>query len=135
MKKYNKLTKSMISTASFLFMLTYVQGMQQESIPQGLEQQIEQIRKDWDIPGMAVAIIKGDKVIYANGFGVRELGKSAKVDEKTLFAVGSTTKGMTVATLGLLVDEGKLSWDDRVIDVLPGFRMYDAYATAEMRVR
>jgi len=135
MKKYNKLTKSMISTALFLFMLTYVQGMQQESIPQGLEQQIEQIRKDWDIPGMAVAIIKGDKVIYANGFGVRELGKSAKVDEKTLFAVGSTTKGMTVATLGLLVDEGKLSWDDRVIDVLPGFRMYDAYATAEMRVR
>ena len=51
MKKYNKLTKSMISTALFLFMLTYVQGMQQESIPQGLEQQIEQIRKDWDIPG------------------------------------------------------------------------------------
>ena len=135
MKKYNKLTKSMISTALFLFMLTYVQGMQQESIPQGLEQQIEQIRKDWDIPGMAVAIIKGDEVIYANGFGVRELGKSAKVDEKTLFAVGSTTKGMTVATLGMLVDEGKLSWDDRVIDVLPGFRMYDAYATAEMRVR
>ena len=75
MKKYNKLTKSMISTALFLFMLTYVQGMQQESIPQGLEQQIEQIRKDWDIPGMAVAIIKGDEVIYANGFGVRELGK------------------------------------------------------------
>jgi|TARA_B110000263_G_scaffold242541_1_gene248127 CubicO group peptidase (beta-lactamase class C family) len=135
MKKYGKI-KAMIKNVTLLvFAVTFIQGMQQESIPQGLEQRIEQIRKDWDIPGMAVAIIKGDKVIYANGFGVRELGKSAKVDEKTLFAVGSTTKAMTVATLGMLVDEKKLSWDDRVVDILPGFRMYDAYATAEMRVR
>ena len=116
-----------------LFIFSLVNA--QQKIPNGLEERIEQIRKDWDIPGMAVAIIKGDKVIYAKGFGVRELGKPGKVDKKTLFAVGSTTKAMTVATLGMLVDEEKISWDDRVIDVLPGFRMYDSYATNELTVR
>ena len=135
MKKYGKI-KAMIKNVTLLvFAVTFIQGMQQESIPQGLEQRIEQIRKDWDIPGMSVAIIKDDKVIYAKGFGVRELGKPAKVNKKTLFAVASTTKAMTVATSGMLVDEEKLSWDDWVVDILPGFRMYDAYATAEMRVR
>ena len=118
-----------------LILFTVVKGVAQESVPEGLEKRIENIYKEWNIPGMAVAIIKDDKVIYAKGFGVREIGKSAKVDERTLFAVASTTKAMTAATLGMLVDEEKLSWNDRVIDVLPGFRMYDAYATAEMRVR
>jgi len=134
MEKQNKLKLNKIITPFIIpFLFSIVSS--QEKIPSGLEDRIEQIRKEWNIPGMAVAIIKGDKIIYANGFGVRELGKPAKVDEKTLFAVGSTTKAMTVATLGMLVDEKKLSWDDRVIDVLPGFRMYDAYATAELRVR
>jgi len=134
MEKQNKIKHNKIIICiliSFVFSIANAQ----EKIPNGLEERIEQIRKDWNIPGMAVAIIKSDKVIYAKGFGVRELGKSAKVDEKTLFAVGSTTKAMTVATLGMLVDDEKLNWDDRVIDILPGFRMYDAYATDEMRVR
>tara|TARA_B100000809_G_scaffold265966_1_gene326567 strand:+ start:2875 stop:4404 length:1530 start_codon:yes stop_codon:yes gene_type:complete len=134
MEKQTKLKHNNIFTCiliSFLFSIVFAQ----EKIPNGLEERIEKICKDWNIPGMAVAIIKNDKVIYANGFGVRELGKSAKVDEKTLFAVGSTTKAMTVATLGMLVDEKKLSWNDRVIDMLPGFRMYDSYATNEMTVR
>ncbi len=134
MEKQNKIKHNKIIICiliSFVFSIANAQ----EKIPNGLEERIEQIRKDWNIPGMAVAIIKGDKVIYANGFGVRELGKSAKVDEKTLFAVGSTTKAMTVATLAMLVDDEKLNWDDRVIDVLPGFRMYDSYATNELTVR
>ena len=134
MEKQNKIKLNKIIIfilIAFVFSIANAQG----KIPNGLEERIEQIRKDWNIPGMAVAIIKGDKVIYANGFGVRELGKSAKVNEKTLFAVGSTTKAMTVATLAMLVDDEKLNWDDRVIDILPGFRMYDKYATAEMTVR
>ncbi|MDP6339242.1 MAG: serine hydrolase [Candidatus Marinimicrobia bacterium] len=107
----------------------------QNSIPSGLENRIIKINNDWDLPGLAVAIIKDNKVIYAKGFGVRELGKSTKVNEKTLFAIGSTTKAMTAATLAMLVDEKKLTWNDRVIDLLPGFRMYDAYATNEMQVK
>jgi len=135
MIKYINIRNIFKNTILILTLFPFIHGMPQESIPEGLEQRIEQIRKDWDIPGMSVAIIKDDKVIYAKGFGVRELGKPAKVNKKTLFAVASTTKAMTVATLGMLVDEEKLSWDDWVVDILPGFRMYDAYATAEMRVR
>ena len=135
MIKYINIRNIFKNTILILTLFTFIHGMPQESIPEGLEQRIEQIRKDWDIPGMSVAIIKDDKVIYAKGFGVRELGKPGKVNKKTLFAVASTTKAMTVATLGMLVDEEKLSWDDWVVDILPGFRMYDAYATAEMRVR
>jgi len=134
MEKQNKIKLNKI-IIFILIAFVFSIANAQEKIPNGLEERIEQIRKDWNIPGMAVAIIKGDKVIYANGFGVRELGKSAKVDKKTLFAVGSTTKAMTVATLAMLVDDEKLNWDDRVIDILPGFRMYDTYATAEMTVR
>ncbi|MBU88442.1 MAG: hypothetical protein CL722_05610 [Chloroflexi bacterium] len=130
--------RNIIKTKPFIIILivfNLLSGFSDQSIPKGLEKKIKNIQKAWHVPGMAVAIIKKDKVVYAKGFGVRELGQRGKVDEKTLFAVGSTTKAMTVATLGILVDEEKLKWDDRVVDVLPGFRMYDAYATAEMRVR
>lgn len=84
-------------------------------------------------PGMAAVVIDGSKTTtYA--WGVRELGASAKVDAHTVFPIGSNTKAFTAAALAILVDEGKLHWDDRVADKLPGFRMYDAYASSEMTV-
>ena len=84
-------------------------------------------------PGMAAVVVDGDKTTtYA--WGVRKLGASAKVDAHTVFPIGSNTKAFTTAALAILVDEGKLRWDDRVADKLPGFRMYDAYATGEMTV-
>ncbi len=63
------------------------------------------------------------------------MGEAAKVDEQTMFSMGSTTKAFTSAVLAMLVDEGKLSWDSKVVDLLPGFRMYDAYTSSEMTVR
>lgn len=89
----------------------------------------------FDVPGMAIAIVKDGKVIAARGFGVRKLGEPAPVDGKTLFEVASNSKAFTAVALAMLVDEGKLAWDDPVTKHLPDFQMYDAYVTHEMTVR
>jgi CubicO group peptidase (beta-lactamase class C family) len=86
-------------------------------------------------PGMAIAIVKDDKVVFAKGYGVRELGKPEKVDENTLFAIASNTKAFTTASLAILVDEGKLNWNDRVTKYLPDFQMYDPWVTSQMTIR
>ena len=91
--------------------------------------------RDWRVPGLAIAIVRNDSVVFARGYGVLELTKPAPVTEHTRFAIGSTTKAMTSAALGMLVDEGKLRWDDRVIDHLPDFRLFDPYVTREITVR
>ena len=87
------------------------------------------------MPGMSVAIVKDGKVLFAKGYGVRALTKPDKADADTLFGIGSNTKAFTVAALSMLVDEGKLRWDDKVTDLLPGFRLYDPYVTRELTVR
>src|SRR3982751_1347140 len=86
-------------------------------------------------PGMAIAIVKDDKVVFQKGYGVRELGKPDKVDENTLFAIASNTKAFTTASLAILVDEGKLNWNDKVIKYLPDFQMYDPWVTNELTIR
>lgn len=95
----------------------------------------EKVRKDWNVPGMAVAIVKDDKVIFVKGYGVRELGKADPVDEETLFAVASNSKAFTTAALAILADEGKLNWDDKVVKHLPEFELADPYVTREMTIR
>jgi CubicO group peptidase (beta-lactamase class C family) len=90
---------------------------------------------DWNVPGLAVAIVKDGGVVFAKGYGVRQLGHGESVTTRTLFAVGSTTKAMTAAALGLLVDEGKLRFDDPVTRHLPGFAVKDAFVTREATVR
>lgn len=89
----------------------------------------------WHGPGMAIAVVKDDKVVLAKGYGVRELGKPDKVDENTLFAIASNTKAFTTASLAILVDEGKLNWNDKVIKYLPDFQMYDPWVTNEITIR
>lgn len=101
----------------------------------GLDAHIEAVRKQFDVPGIAIAIVEGDRIVYEQGFGPREIGKPAQIDEDTLFAIASNTKAFTAAALSILADEGKLSLDDRVIDHLPWFRMSDPYVTREMRIR
>lgn len=100
-----------------------------------LDGYISQAVKDWRIPGLAIAVVQNGVVAYARGFGVLELGKPASVDEHTRFAIGSTTKAMTALALGMLVDEGKIRWDDRVIDYLPDFRLSDPWVTRELTIR
>ena len=96
---------------------------------------VEAVRKQFDVPGIAVAIVKDGQIVLERGYGPREVGKPQPVDANTLFAIASNTKAFTSASLSMLADEGKLSLDDRVVDHLPWFRMSDAYVTNEMRIR
>jgi len=100
-----------------------------------LDAYVTQVVLDWDVPGLAIAVVKDGELVFAKGYGVREQGVEGAVDEHTLFAIGSTTKAMTVATVGLLVDEGKIGWDDPVSKHLPGFALKDPYVSREVTVR
>jgi len=84
-------------------------------------------QKDWPVPGLAVVIVKDGRTVPAKGYGVRELNGSEPLDENTLFAIASNTKAFTSAALAMLVEEGPLSWDDRVQDHLPYFQLYDPW--------
>src|SRR5579863_4603528 len=96
---------------------------------------VEKARRTFEVPGIAVAVVKDGQVVVAKGFGVRKLGESAPVTANTLFGIASNTKAFTAASLAMLVDEGKVKWTDRVIDYLPSFQMADPYVTREMRIR
>jgi CubicO group peptidase (beta-lactamase class C family) len=100
-----------------------------------LDAHIEQARAQWDVPGLAVAIVQGDSVVWAKGYGVKELGKPARVDENTLFAIGSSGKSMTAAVVSMLVDEGRMKLDDPVWTYLPRFKVADPYVTREATMR
>ena len=100
-----------------------------------LDATVARTLKAFDVPGIAVAVVKDGQVVVAKGYGVRSLATKAPVDANTLFGIASNTKAFTTAALGLLVDEGKLRWDDKVTDYIPEFKMYDPYVTAEFTVR
>ncbi|RNF83131.1 serine hydrolase [Montanilutibacter psychrotolerans] len=102
---------------------------------QDIDVHIESVRKRFDVPGIAIAIVKDGRVVLERGYGVRELGKPEAVDAHTLFAIASNTKAFTATGLSMLAEDGKLSLDDRVIDHLPWFQMSDPYVTGEMRLR
>lgn len=103
--------------------------------PNQVDSLVERTRKTFDVPGIAVAIVKDGKVVYAHGYGVRSLATGTKVDEKTLFGIASNSKAFTSAAIGILVDEGKLKLDDKVTDYIPEFKLYDPYVTAEFTIR
>lgn len=107
-------------------------------LPQSLQDfdaRVERVREQFEVPGIAVAIVKDGQVVLARGYGVREQGKPGAVEADTPFAIASNTKAFTAASLSILADEGKLKLDDRVIDHLPSFRMSDPYVTGQMRIR
>lgn len=95
----------------------------------------EKTLRTFDVPGIAVAVVKDGKVIHARGYGVRSLATKLKTDENTLFGIASNSKAFTTAALGMLVDEGKIKWDDRVRDYIPEFKLYDPYVTESFTIR
>lgn len=117
------------------FLLIVVNVFSQKPDLQKLEAYIQKCMAEWEIPGMAVGIVKNDTLIFAKGFGVREIGKPEKVDENTMFGIASNTKAFTSAALATLVDEGKINWDDRVTNYIPYFELYDPFVTHEMTIR
>ena len=90
--------------------------------------------KGFDVPGLALGIVAGDKLIYAKGFGVRSKSGGLPVDTRTIFQIGSNAKAFLAATEAIMVDRGKLRWDDRVVDLYPEFQMKDPWVTREFRV-
>ena len=117
-----------------LFLAVHSAFSQQEPFG-GLDGYIVKSMQDWETPGLAIAIVKNDSVIFAKGYGVRKMGGKDAVTPRTIFAVASTTKAMTVACLGMLVDQGKIKWDEPVTKHLPKFQLYDPYVTRELTVR
>src|SRR5258706_677837 len=91
--------------------------------------------KEFDVPGIAVGVIKDGKLIHAKGYGVRSLITQQKTDENTLFGIASNSKAFTCAALGILADEGKIKWDDKVRDYIPEFKLYNPYVTEEFTIR
>jgi CubicO group peptidase (beta-lactamase class C family) len=100
-----------------------------------VDQVVERARKEFDVPGIAVAIVKDGKVVLAKGYGVRRIADPAPVTEHTLFRIASNTKAFTSAALAILVDQKRIGWDDPVVQHLPAFQMYDPYVTREMTIR
>lgn len=105
------------------------------SILHQLDELAERIRQDWQIPGLAVSMVSGGAVLAARGYGTRTIGGGVPVDGDTLYSIGSCTKSFTAAALALLVDEGKLTWDDPVIRHLPDFALPDPWVTQHVTVR
>jgi CubicO group peptidase (beta-lactamase class C family) len=96
---------------------------------------VNRVRTLFDVPGIAIAVVKDGKLLAARGFGVRKLGEPAPVDGQTLFDIAANAKAFTAAMLAMLVDEGQLAWDDPVVKHLPEFQMYDPYVTREITIR
>jgi CubicO group peptidase (beta-lactamase class C family) len=124
------------SHAALLILVLFpIQASFGQHLPGGFDEYVTDAMNDWQVPGLAVAVVKDDSIVLAKGYGVRQIGKPEAVNEHTLFAIGSNTKAFTVTALGMLVQEGRLSWDDPVTKHLKGFQLYDPYVTREITVR
>lgn len=117
-----------------LFVLTSLSASAQISEPE-LDVLVERTLKAFNVPGIAVGIVKDGKLVLAKGYGVTNIKTGQKVDANTLFGIASNSKSFTTAALAILVDEGKINWDDKVITYLPEFKMYNDYVTKEFTIR
>ncbi|MEL6561636.1 MAG: serine hydrolase [Bacteroidota bacterium] len=118
-----------------LIILISISGLSAQTTVKKLDQLIEKARKKWNVPGMAVAVVKDGNVFLSKGYGTLEQGKPEKANGKSLFAIASNTKGFLSSAIATLVEEGKLSWDDKVTDYLPHFEVYDPYVTSELTIK
>lgn len=132
--------KRLVKRLSLLLLVTAIATT--AATAQSLEKKLDtidayaqEVLKRFGGPGMAIAVVKDDRVVFAKGYGTRELGKDAPVDENTVFAIASNSKAFTTAALAILVDEGKISWDDKVSRYLTDFRLYDPWVTSELTIR
>ncbi|MBW3468952.1 serine hydrolase [Arthrospiribacter ruber] len=108
---------------SFQFIHTAIS--QQSPELDKLDQYFEKMVKDWDVPSASIGIVKDGELIFTGNYGTKETGKSDKPDENTLYAIASNSKAFTASLLGILVQEDKLNWNDRVKDHLPYFSLFD----------
>ena len=132
MTKDRSMTKTLF-TAFCLGLATLVQS--QPLSGTAIDSLVQRSMKAFNVPGIAVSVIKDGKVIHCKGYGVRSLNTMQKVDENTLFGIASNSKAFTAAALGILIDEKKLKWDDKVRDYIPEFKLYSPFVTEEFTIR
>jgi len=126
----------MAKYVQFIFALFFCGQMAvgQGLTPTQMDSLAERALRLFEVPGLAIGIVKDGKLIYSKGFGVRSIKSGRPVNSSTLFGIASNTKAFTSAALGLLVEQGKLKWNDKVTQYIPDFQMYEPYATREMTV-
>jgi CubicO group peptidase (beta-lactamase class C family) len=106
----------------------------QEPFP-GLDAYVTKAMADWKVPGLGLAIVRNDSVLYTRGYGIQRVGAATPTDDRTLFEIGSSSKSFTATLVAMLVTDGKMRWDDRIAMYLPGFRLHDPVASAELTLR
>lgn len=133
----HRMLKRRLTSAILLGSLAFALGGGPVSAapPADLPTRIESLLATYATPGLSLAIVEKGKPVLVSGYGVRALGAPARVDERTIFPIASVSKAFTASALAVLVDEGKIGWDDKVVDHLPGFRLYDPLASQELTVR
>jgi len=125
----------------FIFVLHFAVAVvfSQQSTPSfikdSIDAYVEKALKEWKIPGISVCVVKDGKIELMKGYGVKEMGTNEKVDENTLFMIGSNTKAITATALAILDKEKKLSLDDKVQKWLPDFKLYDPWVAKEANIR
>ena len=127
------LSRSPVPTALAIATLLLVADGALAAQPADLDARVQSAMQSHNVPGLSIAIVEQGQPTFTKGYGVRKLGSPERVDADTIFPTGSTGKAITTAALAVLVDDGKLNWDDKVIDHMPWFRMYDPWVTNEMR--
>lgn len=108
---------------------------QDADLPEGFDNYVYQVLKAFDVPGLSVGVVKDGKIVLTKGYGVRRMGNADPVTEETLFSIASNSKAFTATALALLVEEGKLKWEDKVIQYLPWFQLKDDYVTSHLTIR
>ena len=103
--------------------------------PKDIDRYVSRVLQTFEVPGLALAIVKDGKVVLAKGYGERRIGDATRVDAQTIFPIASNTKAFTATALGILVEEGKVEWDTPVVRYLPWFALGDPYVTRELTVR
>ena len=119
----------------FLFVTILSGSAQQTANNKKLDAMIIKGMADWKVPGLAAIVVKDGEVVFNNTYGVKNLETKEPVDGNTLFNMASTTKAVVAIAMGMLVDDGKLNWDDKVVDHLPYFKLSDPYITADARIK
>lgn len=127
--------KSKIYFFSIIGLLLFSNSFAQQIQLDSLDLQIHQVINDFEIPGLSIGVVRNDSIIFSKGYGNLEIPKERKVDENTIFGIGSISKSFTALTLGILVDEGKIDWDDKVKEYLPYFELYAPYVTDNFTIR
>jgi CubicO group peptidase (beta-lactamase class C family) len=121
----------------FLFLLLFTVlpvTIAQDLLPENFEEWIYEGMEMWEIPGIAIAIVKDGEVVLAEGYGIRKLDEPERVDSDTQFGIASVSKHMTASSLAILADEGLIDWNDPVIKHIPWFRLSDPFATENVTI-